>query len=198
VNNDISVNLGDSASAIRYDKTSIWLHWITAVSVVALWGLGQGIDFFPRGTPRLAARSVHILLGGTLGALLMGRILWRMRWGRRLPRATPRFMGYLATLTHWILYGLVAATVILGVANAWIRGDTIIWLGKIPSLAPGDRELRGLIEDLHSTAANIIMIAAGLHAGAALVHHFVLRDKVLRRMLLRRLVHPNRCELLGD
>jgi cytochrome b561 len=185
VKNQLSVKAIDLASGISYDKTSIWLHWLTAVSIVVLWGLGQGVDFFPRGTPRIAARSVHILLGATLGMLLIARIVWRMRWGRRLPRATPGFTGYVATFTHWILYLMVAATVMLGIANAWIRGDTIIGLGKIPSLAPGDRELRGFIEHLHSTAANIIMIVAGLHASAALVHHFMLRDNVLRRMLPR-------------
>jgi cytochrome b561 len=50
-------------------------------------------------------------------------------------------------------------------------------------LDSGDRALRRLIGDWHALAANAIMIVAALHAAAALFHHYVLHDRVLRRML---------------
>ena len=77
-------------------------------------------------------------------------------------------------------------TVLLGLANAWIRGDTLFMLLKIPAFDPGNTALRKFVEDLHSWAANILLIVAGLHAAAALLHHFVFKDDVLRRMLPRR------------
>jgi Acyl transferase domain/Prokaryotic cytochrome b561 len=85
-------------------------------------------------------------------------------------------------LTHWILYGLMIVTVTLGVSNAWARGDSIFNLFKIPQLVPGDHALVQLIGDWHALGANAIMIVAGLHAAAALFHHYVLRDATLRRM----------------
>lgn len=170
-------------AADYYDRGTIILHWVTAALVGLTWTLGQCIDFFPKGAPRTAARSVHILIGATLVLLLVARLAWRIGWGRRLPPAGSGALARTATYTHVVLYMLLAATLLLGVANAWIRGDTITGLFKIPSLAPGDDVLKALVEDWHGTAADVVVAVAGLHAVAGLYHHFRLRDGVLRRML---------------
>ena len=46
-----------AATADRYDSRTITLHWLTAVLVVGLWTLGETIDFFPKGAPRIAAHG---------------------------------------------------------------------------------------------------------------------------------------------
>jgi cytochrome b561 len=171
-----------SATPIRYDRTSILLHWATATLVVLLWLIAHFIDDFPRGTPRITARSVHILLGVTLLAVVLARMAWRLRWGHRLPLANPGAAGYLAKTVHYALYGLLLAVLLLGIANVWIRGDSIFGLFTVPKFSP-DQELRHTVEDLHETVANIVLIVAGLHALAALAHHYFMRDGVLKRML---------------
>jgi cytochrome b561 len=92
-------------------------------------------------------------------------------------------MKRISTAVHFALYVLLATTVILGVANAWVRGNNIFGLFSLPSFAPGDKALRGQIEDLHSWSANTLVILAGIHALAGLWHHYILKDGVLRRML---------------
>lgn len=169
-----------------YDRKTICLHWLTAALVVALWGIAQVIDLFPPGSPRIAARSAHILLGAALGVVLILRIAWRLNGGTRLAPSSSGWRGTIATALHLALYILVMATVALGIANAWIRGDTIIGLFTIPPLDPGNTLLKKTVENLHGTAANLILAAAGLHAAAALYHHYVLKDDVLRRMLPER------------
>ena len=171
-----------SATRIRYDRTSILLHWVTATLVVLLWLIAHWIDDFPRGTPRITARSVHILLGVTLLAVVLGRMAWRLRWGQRLPPASPGPAGYLAKTVHYALYGLLLAVLLLGIANVWVRGDNIFGLFTVPKFSP-DQELRHTVEGLHETVANIVLIVAGLHALAALAHHYFMRDGVLKRML---------------
>lgn len=170
----------------RYDDRTIALHWVTAALVVLLWTVAQVIDFFPKGMPRISARSVHMSLGVILGFVLVARIGWRATGGTRLPRATPELAGRLAEIGHYALYVLVAVTVLLGVMNVWARGDSYFGLFKVPSLAPGNARLKETIEDLHAWCANSTLILAGLHAAAALVHRYVLRDEVLQRMLPRR------------
>jgi cytochrome b561 len=167
----------------RYDRTTIILHWTTAILVALLWTIGQTIDFFPKGTPRIGARSAHILIGVTLLLIVIARLAWRIGWGRRLPAAVPGLAGRLAKSAHVALYLLLAATLVLGVSNAWIRGDNILGLFTIPCIAPGNKGLRERVEDLHGTLANITVIVAALHAAAALVHHFMARHDVLHRML---------------
>jgi cytochrome b561 len=169
--------------AVRYDGTSILLHWLTAALVVTLWTLGQTIDFFPKGAPRIDARSTHIVLGATLAIVLLARMLWRASAGRRLPLANSGWIGVTAKVVHYGLYILVAVTVVLGIFNAWQRGDVLFDLYTIPKLVPGDLALKRALEELHGDLADIVLIVAGLHAAAALAHHYVLRDRVLRRML---------------
>jgi cytochrome b561 len=171
------------ATPTRYDRFSILLHWLTAALVAVLWTLGQTIDFFPKGAPKIDARSMHILLGVTLGLVLLVRMLWRASAGRNLPLADSGWTGVVAKLVHYGLYVLVAATVALGVLNAWQRGDVLFNLYTIPKLVPGDRALRRTLGWLHGDCADLVVIVAGLHAAAALAHHYLLRDSVLRRML---------------
>ena len=123
---------------------------------------------------------------GTANFVLIRRIRWRLADGVHLPRAGSSAIDTIATLTHKILYLLLVGTVLLGIANAWIRGDTLFMLLKIPAFDPGNTALREPVEDLHSWAANILLVVAGLHAAAALLHHFVLKDDILRRMVPRR------------
>ena len=175
-----------SSPTPRYDRRQIALHWLTAVLVVGLWLLGQTIDWFPKGSPRAIARSSHIALGVALAFVLIRRIWWRLSGGEHLAAAGDGALDRIATLAHKALYLLLVGTVLLGIANVWVRGDTLFLLLKIPAFDPGNRALREFVEELHSWSANILLIVAGLHAAAALLHHFVFKDDVLRRMLPRR------------
>ncbi|MEP6874850.1 MAG: cytochrome b [Burkholderiales bacterium] len=173
-----------SAAPLRFDGRTIVLHWVTAALVVALWVLGETIDWFPKGIPRVFARSTHISLGVALALVLVARISWR--FGGRPVYLSPAGSGWLdkiATATHWLLYGLLIATVVLGIANAWVRGDTIFNLFKIQAFDPNNKGLRESVEEWHGLAANTLLAVALFHAAAALVHHFVWKDGVLRRML---------------
>ena len=171
------------APDVAYDRRTIHLHWVTAAMVGLLWGIAQVIDDFPKGAPKIAVRSVHIVLGVVLGVVLLIRVDWRIRSGRRLPQANHGVMGQLAKAVHWVLYAGLAAVVLLGGTNAWTRGDSIFSLFRIPKLYASIPQLKPGIENLHATLANALVILAAAHAIAALAHHFVLRDGVLRRML---------------
>jgi len=170
-------------ASVAYDRRTILLHWLTAGLVVALWGIAQIIDVFPNGPLRVDARSVHITLGVALIVVLITRIAWRAGRGRRLEPAESGILGLAAILVHYLLYGLLIAELCLGLANVWVRGDSLFNLVTVPAFDPTDKALRSTIGELHGTIATVILIVAGLHAAAALFHHYVLRDGVLRRML---------------
>lgn len=169
--------------APRYDARTIRLHWLTAGLVVALWLLGQTIDWFPRGAPRVFARSAHISVGALLACVILYRIWWRMSGGAQLAAAGTGVLQTLARSMHMALYAGMLATVALGVANTWVRGDNLFYLFKIPAFDPGNKALREAVEDYHAFAANLLLVLAGLHAVAGLAHHYVLKSDVLGRML---------------
>jgi cytochrome b561 len=167
----------------RYDPKSQWLHWTTAALVALLWVLGQVIDLFPRGAPRVTVRSVHICVGIALAVVMIVRLRWRNDPLRVAPPAPVDRLGVIGAITHRVLYLLVAVVLVIGVLNAWERGDSLFGLVRFPSPAPDNRELREFIEELHEWASNTLLVVALLHAAAALFHHIVRRDDVLRRML---------------
>jgi cytochrome b561 len=166
---------------LRYDTTTIVLHWVTAALVGVLWIIGQTMDIAPKGVLRDDYRSLHIVLGLLLAALLLFRLAWRITRGLTLPPDRHRLLAAFAKATHWCLYLLLLATILLGILRAWSNGDAIFNLFQFSSF--GDRPLRHAIGGWHALTANAVLILAGLHAAAALSHHYVLRDQMLARMV---------------
>jgi cytochrome b561 len=171
-----------SPAATRYDQTTIWLHWATAALVLVQWLIAQIIDLFPKGMARIEVRSAHISLGLCLALLLIARLIWRGTRGRVLPPADRGVLQILATGAHLALYVLIGATIFVGFILVWVRGDSFFGLFAIPAFAPGDKTLADKVGDLHGALATLILVLAGLHALASLVHHFLRRDGVLLRM----------------
>jgi cytochrome b561 len=180
---DLAPPFDRTLPTLRHDPVLIALHWLTAGLVGALWIIGQTIDFAPRGTLRVDYRSLHMLLGVVLGGVLIVRLAWRGTRGGLLPPLDHGVLRVIASTTHTLLYLLLIGTVGLGVANAWVRGDSVFNLFSLPSFSPGNKLLRGTIGDYHALAANTVLILAGFHAAAALFHHFIMGDVTLRRML---------------
>ena len=179
-------SIPNDAAAVRLPRhapTIIFLHWLTALLVVLLWGIGQTIDLVPRGPWRVDYRSLHIVLGVVLGLVLVVRLIWRATRGGLLPTLDHGIRLIAAHAIHWVLYALLAATIAVGIAYAWARGEALFNVIPIPSFAPDDRALRRAIGGYHEVAANAVLILAGLHALAALAHHHLLGDATLRRML---------------
>lgn len=167
---------------LRHDPTTIGLHWMTALLVIVLWTIGQTVDVFPSGPLRVDYRSVHIVLGLVLGVALIARLAWRLTRPESLPPIDHGLLLFISRITHWLLYALLIIAVGLGIANVWIRGDAIFNLFRVPAYDPGNRALMHLVGGWHALAANALLIVAGVHAMAALLHHYVLRDATLRRM----------------
>ena len=172
-----------ASATTRYDTPTIALHWATALLVGLIWTIGETIDFAPKGPLRVDYIALHIVLGALLGLVLLARLAWRHTRGARLAVEGPRLLALAAKAVHGLLYLLVGGTVALGLVTAWVQGRSLFGLFSLPSFAPGDRALAHQIFSLHSFGATAVLILAGLHAGAALGHHYVMRDSTLRRML---------------
>jgi len=170
----------------RYDIVSIWLHWLTAGLIVALWLGAQIIDMFGRGnTAEMYMRSLHITLGAAMALVLVFRVLWRLTGARRPSFDKDDLLERIARPTHHLLNILVAVAVVMGFLTVWMQGDNIWNLFTVPAYDPNNLRLGRWMRGWHGVAANGILILAGLHAAAALAHHYLLRDDVLRRMLPR-------------
>ena len=166
----------------RYDPTTIWLHWLTVALVAILWILGQVTGWLPRGPFRFSVWSTHVVLGLTLAVVLAMRILWRAGFGSTLPPADTGVLHWLAKGTHYALYLLLVAVVILGIANASYMGFDLYGVLTMPRFGNGDPATERSINTLHEWVANLLVLVAVFHAAAALGHQYIWRDRVLQRM----------------
>jgi cytochrome b561 len=177
---------------LRYDRLAIALHWLTALLVIALFASAETWGFLPKGTAlRKDLQALHISMGITLAAVMAARILWRLARRYALPSDLPRWQEMASSLVHLALYLLLAAQVMLGFLFRWAQGEPFFFFGlfAIPPVDI-DPDLARIFGELHNYVAWTIIILAGLHALAALGHHYVLKDSVLLRMMpgkLRRL-----------
>jgi cytochrome b561 len=170
----------------RYGMLSQTVHWLTAIFVVAGWLLGTFLDDFPRSlhAPMLV---VHMTLGQCVIGLLALRLAWRFISPPPPPEKT-RFgllQEWVAKLTHYLLFVLLLAVPCLGIIVQLTRGHALpifgIW--NVASPWPADRATARMALRIHEYLADALMVLAGVHAIAALMHHYVLGDRTLVRML---------------
>jgi cytochrome b561 len=174
-------------ASTSYTSTQKFLHWALFVLVVLLYALTYGEDLLPRGDPTVDALwRLHISFGLLLAALVFWRLVLRgMRGTPGLPVEMPALERAAAKVGHFILYALLVTIPVLGILLTWSRGDALSFFGLfvVPAPFAPDRTMARTIRELHSLCANGILIVAGIHALAALYHHFIRRDAILSRML---------------
>jgi len=120
-----------------------------------------------------------------LAAAVLARIAWQLIPGHRVASLEAGWMRLASTATHYLLYALLVAEAALGFAFRWGAGRPMAFFGAgIPPLI-GEiaRPDRRLLRELHEWIGWTIVIVALGHALAALYHHYVLKDRVLQRML---------------
>jgi len=174
-------------SADGYGAIPQSLHWFTVALVAIAWALGTFDDLLPKGPARAAGLFVHIFAGLAILAALVARVLWRMV--DPPPPSEPTMLGVwvdrAGQLAHYALYALLVAVPIAGIVLQFARGDALplFGLSEIPSPWVADRAYARSVKEIHEVLANALVILAALHAVAALVHHWVFRDRTLVRML---------------
>ncbi len=158
-----------------------FLHWSMAGLIFGLYALGLAVEEFPRG----AARDFGMLLHQSFGLVVAGLLLVRLALRPPVARGEGGYARLAARATHLSLYALMALVPLSGLANRWTRGRAVSFFGlfDVPSPLPVDRVLSKIFGGLHEAGATAIVVVVAFHAAAALWHHFVVRDDVLRAML---------------
>jgi cytochrome b561 len=185
--------------AYRYGTTAQLLHWLTVLLVATAWALGTFDDVLPKGAGRAAGLFVHISVGIAILVISIVRVPWRLT---HTPTPEPtRFGAWMgrwtdpaARIAHYALYLLLVAVPITGIVLQFARGNPLplFGIGEIPSPWVADVAFARNVKGVHEVMANALVILASFHALAALLHHFVFRDRTLVRMLPPVTSHDNR------
>jgi cytochrome b561 len=170
----------------RWGAIAQLLHWLVVLLVIAQFTLALLADDLPAGMKKLTLLSRHKSIGITILALVFLRLGWR--WANPTPTLPSTLKPYerlLARGTHLLLYVLLFAMPLSGWMMSSARGFPVSWFGffQLPDLVPKDKALYEALVSTHETLAWTLVAIVALHVGAALKHHFMLKDDVLRRML---------------
>lgn len=179
----------------RYGTVAQAFHWVTALLVLAAFTFGPGGSEERVYAPaRDFDRQLHETLGLCVMALVVMRLLWRMVDTRPDPPPLSRWMGLSAKAVQGALYLILFALPITAVTGAWLEGHPLTLLAgvQIPPLLGLSHDAGATIAEVHTWLGDAILWLAGIHALAALYHHFVLKDGVVASMLPRWLAlrHP--------
>lgn len=168
----------------KYSATARSLHWLIALGIIANIILALGHDAFGDGFPAI---PLHKAIGMTILLLSIARLSWRLaHQPPALPATMPDWQKRAAHGLHWLFYAMLIGVPVGG----WVMSSaskyplTWFWLFDIPKLPVLEKSpLAEMAHEGHEVMGLLFIPLLALHIGAALYHHFVVRDDVLRRML---------------
>jgi cytochrome b561 len=179
--------IGAAMESVRFDQTSIALHWFTVFLIVVQFASAWWREAIGHEASLAAALlTMHRTTGMLTWIVALARLVWRRCFAHLppFPQSMPKLQQWIAKANEYGLYALLVVQPITGLGNTLFHGrpfTLLIW--EVPVLLAPDTAIRGLFVAAHEFGAKALVVLIGLHAGAALFHGLVLRDGVLQRML---------------
>jgi cytochrome b561 len=171
------------ASGFRYAPPALWLHWLMALLIVFMIGLGLymvAIEKQPRAEWYF---ELHMSIGLTLAALLLLRVAWRLRHPPAdLPAGVPHWQAAASTLVHRLLYAEMLVMPLAGFTGALFSKPGVTAFGQNLRWVAPNHALSEALLTLHSVVAWLLVATIALHIAAGLKHALVDRDGVFQRM----------------
>lgn len=200
-----------SNTALRYGTVAMTLHWLIAALLIANICIGlyfsdlldtahelarqNSADAAKYQTMALQYVPLHKSIGLTVLLLSVFRLVWRLVNPVPPPPASiPAWMRFGARVSHALLYVLIIGIPLTGwlmiSAGAMGHPTSVFGLFGFPP-APGLSGLprsvahpyHEMFESAHVFLAWSAIVLVPIHVLAAIYHHFLRGDDVLRRML---------------
>lgn len=166
----------------RYGSISRLFHW--GMAFLIGWQMLKVFDRIDDGEHWVGQTLVswHVAIGTLLLGLVALRIFWAAKQNGNRPTPdpvleTPAKVGHVLLYAGMALLPITGILTLIGGGHGWAvfgiqlaaKGDKIPWMSSLGSL--------------HSPIAWMLFILIVGHIGMALLHHFVRKDDVLRRMI---------------
>lgn len=174
-------------SSSRYGAVHILLHWVIAIAIFGLFGLGYYmVDLSYYDDLYRTAPHIHKSVGVLVLLAMLFRLVWKVMNSN--PKALPthqRWEVVAAHATHHLLYLLIFVALVSGYLISTADGssiDVFNWF-SVPSVTGQIKGMEDVAGDVHYWVTWALVILAAVHGLAALKHHILDKDETLRRML---------------
>jgi len=169
----------------RYGAVAQLFHWAIVALIITQFVLAQRAEGLSP-VAKIGVLATHKSVGITILGLALLRLAWRLfNPVPPPPSGTPRWQQRAAHVSHFLLYALLFITPVLGWLMSSARAFSVSWFGLVtlPDFIEPNRAAFERLHDAHEAMAKTLAALALVHVAAALKHHFIDRDDVLRRML---------------
>lgn len=180
-------------SSDKLSHTTRGLHWLIALTIIALWGVG----WYMATNKVYPLYSWHKSFGILVVLFAVVRVGWRIKNG--WPSALPSHQQWeraLSKLVHWLLIISTLLMPLSGMLMSAMGGHGLQLFGlelfphnPMPDNPqrnmPINKELAELFHSVHGIAAKLLLVSLVLHVAGALKHHVIDKDNTLKRMLGR-------------
>ncbi|RLM09346.1 cytochrome B [Gibbsiella quercinecans] len=170
----------------RYAPVQIRLHWWVFILLVITCATIELRTMAEIGTgPWYVLVVTHFSCGVAVFFLMIFRLILRHRYPTpAIVPPPPKWQAAAASTAHILIYLLLFTLPILGVYSRYIGGREWFLFGiPMPFAEPADRGAARAVIGWHKTLANLGYWLIGLHAAAALFHHYLVKDNTLLRMM---------------
>ncbi len=169
----------------NYGWGFIAIHWLMALSIIGLYALGLYIDSLSYYDPEYrTVPHIHKSIGMLVILALGVRLIWRV--GNRTPEELPqpKLLTLATKAVHTLLYLLMVVALISGymISTADGRAIEVFSWFSVPAFSTGIDNQEDIAGAIHWYSTTALIVLAGLHALAALKHHFVNKDATLKRI----------------
>jgi cytochrome b561 len=170
---------------LQYGTTAKVFHWLVVALLLVQYSIGWLMPDIHGGMKPGAAMTFHISFGIVILLLIVLRFAWRLAHPVAPESSLPSWQRLSSEAVHWLLYALVLATTATGWLFASFRGWSIsfFYLAPLPMLASGNAAAAKTFNGWHQAMEWSLLVVIGIHVAVALVHIFIYRDRVMRRML---------------
>lgn len=170
----------------RFGLVARTFHWLVFLLLIASFTIGWSMVDLPLSPRKLQVYSWHKWIGATIFLVVILRLGWRLL--NPVPeasRATPRWQRAAAGVSHFLLYAVLIVLPITGWIMSSAYNIPLVYLGLIhvPGPFAGNQAVGDTMLVVHIWLGIALLALVAVHVVAALYHHLILRDDVLRRML---------------
>lgn len=173
----------------RYTRLAMLLHWVLALAILGAFAMGVYLDDLPFSPTKLKLINWHKWAGVCILFLSALRLGWRLlnpppALPQRIQDLMPRWQHVAHHGTHHLMYLLFFIVPLAGWAYSSAKGFPIVLFGilPLPDLMAPNKELAGLIKEIHAVAAFSLIGLVALHVAAVIKHQVVDKDGLLDRM----------------
>jgi cytochrome b561 len=172
----------------HYPATSKLLHWLVAACVLLIAPVAIAMTRVGKGPTQDALYNLHKSLGVLILILMVLRLINRLAVGAlEAEKEIEPWQKTVSSIVHTSFYVLLLAMPVVGYVANSAYGATTPFFGlfELPRIVGTNEQLAAQLFTLHRWVGWLVIVLVLTHVSAAIYHHFIRRDAVLRRMLPR-------------